>query len=61
MEHYIIDKLFNFFYISTIGDVSIFVCLVITIIMLAKYMIVTQENCVELSSLRDKVNKKEEE
>lgn len=60
MEQYIIDKLFNFFYISTIGDVAIFVCLVFTIIMLARYMIVTRENCVELSYLKEKLDNKEE-
>lgn len=60
MEQYIIDKLFNFFYISTIGDVAIFILLVLTIIMLARYMIVTRENCIELSYLKEKLNKEEE-
>lgn len=57
MEHYIIDKLFNFFYISTFGDVAILVCLIVTIIFLARYMIVTRENCVELSYIKDKLKK----
>lgn len=60
MEQYIIDKLFNFFYISTIGDITIFVCLVFTIIMLARYMIVTRENCIELSYLKEKLDNENE-
>lgn len=60
MEQYIIDKLFNFFYISTIGDITIFVCLVFTIIILARYMIVTRENCIELSYLKEKLDNENE-